>query len=177
MIFNQGHNAFSQPSKLPCSHVATFITWLCQFSKTTTGLHQRTLKKTFTTGELEITAALPSHAGRYTCSARNPAGVAHKHMTVTVQGRRAPSIWPDTSSDLLCSWRLLLPGPIPRSFQSLQRFGQWLRRYKWCCTTVLFCPVKFKDFPGRLSLGNERAFRSLQVVTVRPSSAQHWLSS
>ncbi|XP_075903122.1 hemicentin-1 [Nelusetta ayraudi] len=37
------------------------------------------------TGVLEITAALPSHAGRYTCSARNPAGVAHKHITVTVQ--------------------------------------------------------------------------------------------
>lgn len=47
------------------------------------------------TGGLEITAALPSHAGRYTCSARNPAGVAHKHMTVTVQGRQAQSIWPD----------------------------------------------------------------------------------
>uniref|UniRef100_A0A3B4XL25 Hemicentin-1-like n=1 Tax=Seriola lalandi dorsalis TaxID=1841481 RepID=A0A3B4XL25_SERLL len=37
------------------------------------------------TGVLEITAAVPSHAGRYTCSARNPAGVAHKHITLTVQ--------------------------------------------------------------------------------------------
>ncbi|XP_012721740.2 hemicentin-1 [Fundulus heteroclitus] len=37
------------------------------------------------TGVLEITAALPSHAGRYTCSARNPAGVAHKHISLTVQ--------------------------------------------------------------------------------------------
>ncbi|XP_037536631.1 hemicentin-2 [Nematolebias whitei] len=37
------------------------------------------------TGVLEITAALPSHAGRYTCSARNPAGVAHKHVSLTVQ--------------------------------------------------------------------------------------------
>ncbi|XP_072244443.1 hemicentin-1 [Leuresthes tenuis] len=36
------------------------------------------------TGVLEITAALPSHAGRYTCSARNPAGVAHKHISLTV---------------------------------------------------------------------------------------------
>uniref|UniRef100_A0A3B5AUN6 Cell adhesion molecule-related/down-regulated by oncogenes n=1 Tax=Stegastes partitus TaxID=144197 RepID=A0A3B5AUN6_9TELE len=34
---------------------------------------------------LEITAAVPSHAGRYTCSARNPAGVAHKHISLTVQ--------------------------------------------------------------------------------------------
>ncbi|XP_041856289.1 hemicentin-1 [Melanotaenia boesemani] len=37
------------------------------------------------TGVLEITAALPSHAGRYTCSAHNPAGVAHKHISLTVQ--------------------------------------------------------------------------------------------
>ncbi|XP_039476218.1 hemicentin-1 [Oreochromis aureus] len=36
------------------------------------------------TGELEITAALPSHAGKYTCSARNPAGVAHKHISLSV---------------------------------------------------------------------------------------------
>ncbi|TMS03749.1 Hemicentin-2 [Larimichthys crocea] len=40
------------------------------------------------TGVLEITAAAPSHAGRYTCSARNPAGVAHKHISLTVQGHR-----------------------------------------------------------------------------------------
>ncbi|XP_068166004.1 hemicentin-1 [Antennarius striatus] len=37
------------------------------------------------TGVLEITAAVPSHAGRYTCSARNAAGVAHKHVSLTVQ--------------------------------------------------------------------------------------------
>ncbi|KAF7658577.1 hypothetical protein LDENG_00010770 [Lucifuga dentata] len=37
------------------------------------------------TGVLEITAAVPSHAGRYTCSARNPAGVAHKHLSLIVQ--------------------------------------------------------------------------------------------
>ncbi|XP_067377843.1 hemicentin-1 isoform X1 [Channa argus] len=37
------------------------------------------------TGVLDITAAVPSHAGRYTCSARNPAGVAHKHISLTVQ--------------------------------------------------------------------------------------------
>lgn len=46
-------------------------------------------------GVLEITAALPSHAGRYTCSARNPAGVAHKHITVTVQGKRPETSWRD----------------------------------------------------------------------------------
>ncbi|XP_059193550.1 hemicentin-1 [Centropristis striata] len=37
------------------------------------------------TGVLEITAVVPSHAGRYTCSARNPAGVAHKHISLSVQ--------------------------------------------------------------------------------------------
>uniref|UniRef100_A0AAY5L311 Hemicentin 2 n=1 Tax=Esox lucius TaxID=8010 RepID=A0AAY5L311_ESOLU len=42
------------------------------------------------TGVLEITATTPSHAGRYTCSARNPAGVAHKHITLTVQGHYTP---------------------------------------------------------------------------------------
>ncbi|XP_033947808.1 hemicentin-1 [Pseudochaenichthys georgianus] len=37
------------------------------------------------TGVLEIVSAVRSHAGRYTCSARNPAGVAHKHITLSVQ--------------------------------------------------------------------------------------------
>ncbi|XP_055017752.1 hemicentin-1 [Boleophthalmus pectinirostris] len=37
------------------------------------------------TGVLEIMSATPSHAGRYTCSARNPAGVAHKHISLIVQ--------------------------------------------------------------------------------------------
>ncbi|KAJ8379625.1 hypothetical protein SKAU_G00004030 [Synaphobranchus kaupii] len=37
------------------------------------------------TGVLEIMTAEPSHAGRYTCSARNPAGVVYKHITLTVQ--------------------------------------------------------------------------------------------
>ncbi|CAB1319698.1 unnamed protein product, partial [Coregonus sp. 'balchen'] len=46
------------------------------------------------TGVLEITAATLSHAGRYTCSARNPAGVAHKHITLTVQ--EPPEIRPMT---------------------------------------------------------------------------------
>ncbi|XP_019718321.1 hemicentin-1 isoform X1 [Hippocampus comes] len=44
------------------------------------------------TGVLEITAVLPSHAGRYTCSARNTAGVAHKHISLTVQ--ESPEIRP-----------------------------------------------------------------------------------
>ncbi|XP_061672486.1 hemicentin-1 [Syngnathoides biaculeatus] len=44
------------------------------------------------TGVLEITAVLPRHAGRYTCSARNAAGVAHKHVLLTVQ--ESPEIRP-----------------------------------------------------------------------------------
>ncbi|XP_060056373.1 hemicentin-2 isoform X2 [Erinaceus europaeus] len=36
-------------------------------------------------GALEIRQALPIHAGRYTCTARNSVGVAHKHAVLTVQ--------------------------------------------------------------------------------------------
>ncbi|XP_012784766.2 hemicentin-2 [Ochotona princeps] len=36
-------------------------------------------------GALEIGHALPVHSGRYTCTARNSAGVAHKHVVLTVQ--------------------------------------------------------------------------------------------
>lgn len=39
------------------------------------------------TGALEIGQALPIHTGRYTCTARNSAGVAHKHVVLTVQGK------------------------------------------------------------------------------------------
>ncbi|KAI4577648.1 hypothetical protein MJT46_003483 [Ovis ammon polii x Ovis aries] len=36
-------------------------------------------------GALEIGQALPIHSGRYTCTARNAAGMAHKHVVLTVQ--------------------------------------------------------------------------------------------
>ncbi|XP_065735248.1 hemicentin-2 [Phocoena phocoena] len=36
-------------------------------------------------GALEIRQALPIHASRYTCTARSSAGVAHKHVVLTVQ--------------------------------------------------------------------------------------------
>ncbi|XP_027279680.1 hemicentin-2 isoform X2 [Cricetulus griseus] len=36
-------------------------------------------------GALEIEQALPIHAGRYTCTARNSAGMARKHMVLIVQ--------------------------------------------------------------------------------------------
>lgn len=38
-------------------------------------------------GALEIGQALPVHTGRYTCTAQNSAGVARKHVVLTVQGR------------------------------------------------------------------------------------------
>lgn len=41
-------------------------------------------------GALEIGQALPVHAGRYTCTARNPAGVAHKHVVLAVRGKGPP---------------------------------------------------------------------------------------
>uniref|UniRef100_A0A452F193 Hemicentin 2 n=1 Tax=Capra hircus TaxID=9925 RepID=A0A452F193_CAPHI len=36
-------------------------------------------------GALEIGQALPIHSGRYTCTARNAAGMTHKHVVLTVQ--------------------------------------------------------------------------------------------
>ncbi|XP_064420214.1 hemicentin-2 [Latimeria chalumnae] len=41
--------------------------------------------KVLPTGSLEITAAIPAHTGRYTCTARNPAGAAYKHVLLKVQ--------------------------------------------------------------------------------------------
>uniref|UniRef100_F1S0Y1 Hemicentin-2 n=1 Tax=Sus scrofa TaxID=9823 RepID=F1S0Y1_PIG len=43
-------------------------------------------------GALEIGQALPIHAGRYTCTARNAVGVAHKHVVLTV--RASPVVKP-----------------------------------------------------------------------------------
>ncbi|XP_060737332.1 hemicentin-1 isoform X1 [Tachysurus vachellii] len=42
------------------------------------------------TGMLEILAVNPTHAGRYTCRAQNPAGVARKHISLSVH--EAPEI-------------------------------------------------------------------------------------
>ncbi|KAF4016760.1 hypothetical protein G4228_008189 [Cervus hanglu yarkandensis] len=43
-------------------------------------------------GALEIGQALPIHTGRYTCTARNAAGMAHKHVVLTV--RASPVVKP-----------------------------------------------------------------------------------
>lgn len=83
-----------------------------------------------------------------------------------VSERRAPgqTVW-NSLWELLRSRRAsALPVPS-RQFKSLQKLGQWLRRYKWCCITAPFCPAKSKVSPDHLLLGNERAFRSLQVMT------------
>uniref|UniRef100_A0A3Q2GH42 Hemicentin-1 n=1 Tax=Cyprinodon variegatus TaxID=28743 RepID=A0A3Q2GH42_CYPVA len=77
------------------------------------------------TGVLEITAALPSHAGRYTCSARNPAGVAHKHISLTVQ--EPPEIRPMAEEvQVLLNHGTVLPCEahgFPRPLITWQREG------------------------------------------------------
>ncbi|KAK7933456.1 hypothetical protein WMY93_004352 [Mugilogobius chulae] len=73
------------PVVLPCNvqgQPLPTVTWTKGGSKLgTRGGNHRVLP----TGVLEIMSATPSHAGRYTCSARNPAGVAHKHISLIVQ--------------------------------------------------------------------------------------------
>ncbi|XP_035116299.2 hemicentin-2 isoform X2 [Callithrix jacchus] len=76
-------------------------------------------------GALEIGQALPIHAGRYTCSARNSAGVAHKHVVLTVQA--SPVVKPLPSVVLaVAEDGVLLPCEalgIPRPTITWQREG------------------------------------------------------
>ncbi|TRY54403.1 hypothetical protein DNTS_023681 [Danionella cerebrum] len=77
------------------------------------------------TGALEILAATPSHAGKYTCSARNPVGVAYKHVTLTVQ--EPPEIRPMAEElQVVLHHSVILPCEVqgfPRPSITWQREG------------------------------------------------------
>ncbi|XP_041098662.1 hemicentin-1 isoform X2 [Polyodon spathula] len=77
------------------------------------------------TGTLEITAAVPSHAGRYTCFARNVAGMAYKHMTLAVQ--EPPVVRPMAEAvEVVLHHGIVLPcevGGFPRPSITWQREG------------------------------------------------------
>ncbi|XP_069039515.1 hemicentin-1 isoform X2 [Lepisosteus oculatus] len=77
------------------------------------------------TGVLEITAVTPSHAGRYTCSARNAAGVAYKHITLTVH--EPPEVQPMAESvQVVLNHGIVLPCEVhgyPRPTVTWQREG------------------------------------------------------
>uniref|UniRef100_H0XY66 Ig-like domain-containing protein n=1 Tax=Otolemur garnettii TaxID=30611 RepID=H0XY66_OTOGA len=76
-------------------------------------------------GALEIRQALPIHTGRYTCTARNSAGVAHKHVVLTVQA--APVVKPLPSVvQVVAQEEVLLPceaSGIPRPTITWQKEG------------------------------------------------------
>ncbi|KAK3540674.1 hypothetical protein QTP70_034595, partial [Hemibagrus guttatus] len=75
---------------LPC-HVAGRPTPSISWSRGGTALGtRRDSYRTLPSGMLEILAVNSSHAGIYTCSAQNPAGVARKHIVLSVQ--EAPEI-------------------------------------------------------------------------------------
>ncbi|XP_023961842.2 hemicentin-2 isoform X1 [Chrysemys picta bellii] len=77
------------------------------------------------TGALEISRALPIHTGRYTCTARNAAGVAHKHLLLTVQ--EAPVVKPLPSMvQVRVNAGVILPceaSGIPRPVVTWQKEG------------------------------------------------------
>ncbi|XP_026768070.3 hemicentin-1 isoform X3 [Pangasianodon hypophthalmus] len=75
---------------LPC-HVTGRPTPSISWSRGGTALGtRRGSYRTLPTGMLEILAVNPTHAGRYTCSAQNTAGVARKHIILSVH--EAPEI-------------------------------------------------------------------------------------
>ncbi|XP_014387685.1 PREDICTED: LOW QUALITY PROTEIN: hemicentin-2 [Myotis brandtii] len=76
-------------------------------------------------GALEIGQALPVHAGRYTCTAQNSAGVARKHVALTVQA--SPVVKPFPSAvRALVEEEVLLPCAawgVPRPSITWQKEG------------------------------------------------------
>ncbi|XP_037653920.1 hemicentin-2 [Choloepus didactylus] len=76
-------------------------------------------------GALEIGQALPIHTGRYTCTARNSAGVAHKHVILTVQASPVMKPLPSTVQ-VLAYEEVVLPceaSGIPRPTITWQKEG------------------------------------------------------
>ncbi|CAD7667905.1 unnamed protein product [Nyctereutes procyonoides] len=76
-------------------------------------------------GALEIGQALPIHTGRYTCTARNSAGVAHKHVALTVQASPVVKPLPSVVQALVAD-EVLLPceaSGIPRPSITWQKEG------------------------------------------------------
>ncbi|XP_045626988.1 hemicentin-2 [Ursus americanus] len=76
-------------------------------------------------GALELGQALPIHSGRYTCTARNSAGVAHKHMVLTVQAPPVVKPLPSVVRALVAK-EVLLPceaSGIPRPSITWQKEG------------------------------------------------------
>uniref|UniRef100_A0A8C0N075 Hemicentin 2 n=1 Tax=Canis lupus familiaris TaxID=9615 RepID=A0A8C0N075_CANLF len=76
-------------------------------------------------GALEIGQALPIHTGRYTCTARNSAGVAHKHVALTVQASPVVKPLPSVVQALVAE-EVLLPceaSGIPRPSITWQKEG------------------------------------------------------
>lgn len=56
-------------------------------------------------GQVEIPSAQLSHAGRYTCTAKNIAGSTQRHVQLTVQGKNMQTI---TSYNLINSFKIIL---------------------------------------------------------------------
>ncbi|XP_052503745.1 LOW QUALITY PROTEIN: hemicentin-2 [Budorcas taxicolor] len=76
-------------------------------------------------GALEIGQALPIHSGRYTCTARNAAGMAHKHVVLTVQAspvvKPLPSVvWAVAEEEVLLPCKA---SGIPRPSIAWQKEG------------------------------------------------------
>ncbi|XP_066569261.1 hemicentin-1 isoform X1 [Amia ocellicauda] len=113
------------PVVLPChatGHPEPKISW----TKSGTQLGSRGGSyRVLPTGVLEILAVAPTHAGRYTCSARNPAGVAYKHITLTVQ--EPPEVRPMAEAvQVLLNRGIVLPCEVqgfPRPSVTWQREG------------------------------------------------------
>lgn len=66
-------------------------------------------------GALEIRQALPAHSGHYTCTARSAAGMARKHLRLTVHGMHGSRV---LLLRVLCSLPIHSNGALPYSSQN-----------------------------------------------------------